>query len=290
MGIKEGYPRIPLSMKVKAYVQLCRPLTLVAPIIAGLIGTLAPAKTIGLDEIRIGIYAGVTLALLQGAGQIINQYSDYEIDKIVKPYRPIPKGIVERDEALGVGILLMWFGIMRGFWISLTFGTICMLLAFMAVYYSLSPLSPRRVNEFYNITWLALSRGTLPVISVWSIYGNIVESIPYAVIVTCWVLAFQPTKDIPDAEADKRFGIKTIPNTYGVKGYTVWASIITVWMMILIGVFDKMIMMPLILVALFNIFTLNRKSGRFENTWAWIGFYMGLALAYILIFVDLKVI
>jgi hypothetical protein len=54
--------------------------------------------------------------------------------------------------------------------------------------------------------------------------------------------------------------------------------------------FDKMIMMPLILVALFNIFTLNRKSGRFENTWAWIGFYMGLALAYILIFVDLKVI
>ena len=285
-GIKEGYPRMPLPQKVRAYIQLCRPFTLLAPLVAGIIGTLAPVKSIGLEEIKIAIYAGVTLALLQGSGQIINQYTDYMIDRETKPYRPIPKGLVDREEALGIGMLLMWFGIMRGFWISLTFGTICMLLAFMALYYSLSPFSPRRVNEFYNTTWLALSRGLLPFIAVWSIYGNIVEGIPYAVIATLWVLAFQSTKDIVDVDADKKYGIKTIPSVYGVTGLMQWSSAITVWLMIFIGFFDQLIFMPLVALAIFNIFTMRKTSKKFENTLAWVGFYAGLSLIYIIVFIK----
>ena len=157
-GIRHGYPRLARFVgRLTAYIQLIRPFTLIAPIIAGLIGTLTPAENIGLDEVKIAIYAGVTLALLQASGQVINQYVDYELDKMCKPYRPIPRGDVGRDEALGLGILLMWIGIMRGFWISLTFGTLSMLLAFMAVYYSLTPFSPRRISPIYNTLWLALS-------------------------------------------------------------------------------------------------------------------------------------
>lgn len=285
-GIKEGYPRLPLDKKIRAYIQLCRPFTLVAPLIAGIIGTLIPLKTIGLDEIKVSVYAGVTLALLQGAGQIINQYTDHMIDKETKPYRPIPKGLVEREEALGIGMLLMWLGIIRGFWISLTFGTICMLLTFMALYYSLAPLSPRRVNEFYNTTWLALSRGFLPMIAVWSIYGDIGQGIIYSIIAMLWVLAFQPTKDIVDAEVDKKYGIKTIPNVYGVRGLIEWSAAVTVWLMFVIGFFDKLIFTILIPLAIFNIMTLKVQSKKVENTLAWVGFYTGLSLIYIIAFIS----
>ena len=288
-GIKHGYPRLARFIgKLTAYIQLIRPFTLIAPLIAGLIGTITPVKNVGFEEVKIAIYAGVTLALLQASGQVVNQYADSELDKVCKPYRPIPRGDVGREEALGLGILLMWFGIMRGFWISLTFGTISMILAFMATYYSLTPFSPRRVNPFYNTAWLALSRGFIPVIAVWSIYGNITESIPYALIFMLWVLAFQPTKDIPDMEADRRFGVKTIPNTYGIKGYLIWATVASSIMVSVILAYGKLLMLVMVAVAVFNILTLRRSVEGVENTLAWAGYYLGLALAYVLMFIDYR--
>jgi len=288
-GIRHGYPRLTRFIgRLTAYIQLMRPFTLVAPLIAGLIGTLTPAQSIGFEEVKIAIYTGVTLALLQASGQVINQYADYELDRVCKPYRPIPRGAVSRDEALGFGILLMWFGIMRGFWISLVFGTISMALAFMAVYYSLTPFSPRRVNPVYNTMWLAVSRGFMPVVATWSIYGDISKSIPYGLIFMLWVAAFQPTKDIPDAEADKSFGIKTIPNTYGLRGYVLWASIITALMVSMMLAYGKLAMMLILPVAVFNVLTLRRSVEGVENTLAWAGYYLGLALAYILMFIDYR--
>ena len=95
MGIVEGYPRLQKRFgRLVGYIQLVRPFTLVAPILAGIFGVLAPINNIDFQTFLVAIYVGVTLALAQAAGQCLNQYADVELDKVVKPYRPIPSGLI----------------------------------------------------------------------------------------------------------------------------------------------------------------------------------------------------
>ena len=70
-----------------------RPFTLLAPLSVGLILTLA-VEGITYQALTRGVYVGITLALAQACGQTINQVVDAELDKLVKPYRPIPSGRV----------------------------------------------------------------------------------------------------------------------------------------------------------------------------------------------------
>lgn len=274
--------------KLPAYAQLARPFTLIAPFFAGVFGALAPLKSFGFEEFKVAIYVGVTLALLQAAGQVINQYADAELDRFAKPYRPIPSGRVSRDEALGLGVLLLIAGLARGFLVTPVFGVVCTVLAFMSVYYSLPPFSPRRVSALLNTAWLALARGFLPVVAVWSVYGDVYDSIPYATVATVWVLAFQPTKDIGDAVYDTMFGVKTIPNTYGLKWFRRWCVANTVLLVTLILLFRLYVFTLLVPLAIFNIIALGKTSKLVENNLAWAGFYTGLAVFYVLLFANTR--
>jgi len=288
-GIRKGYPRLRKYFgKFVAYIQLCRVFTGLAPLMAGLLGALAPVQSITLDHIRSAIYVGVTLMLSQFCGQIINQYSDVELDRIVKPYRPIPSGLVSREEALGLAWLLALFSIARAFTLTLTFGLITLTLIFFAVFYSLSPFSPRKIHPILNILWMAISRGLLPVIAVWSIYGSWEKALPYALLGFTWVLGFQPTKDIEDVEGDKRFGIKTIPGEYGQNGLRVWMIGVSFIFLIDTMLFELYLMLPLILVAIWAIVCLTKRSKFTENTQSWTAYYLGLGLFFLFMFLSAK--
>jgi len=146
-GIVEGYPKLRRRFgKFVGYIQLVRPFTLLAPLLAGIFGVLTPVKNFSLEHLTTAVYVGLTLALLQASGQVINQYADSELDKLIKPYRPIPSGLVTREEALGLAWLLAIFSIGRAFTISTFFGLIGLTLLFFAVFYSLAPFSPRKVH------------------------------------------------------------------------------------------------------------------------------------------------
>ena len=78
----------------------------------------------------LGVYAGALLfslgtpisflnvflaasaaALILGGGNAINDYFDYEIDKINKPERPIPSGKISRSDAFMLSIVLFLIGL-----------------------------------------------------------------------------------------------------------------------------------------------------------------------------------
>jgi 4-hydroxybenzoate polyprenyltransferase len=288
-GISKYYPRLRrfFGEKTVAYIRLCRPFTGLAPLSAGLLGTLAPLSTITLEHIKMGIYVGLTLMMLQFTGQIINQYADIELDKTIedKRSRPLPSGLLSREEALGFSWLLAIFAIGRGFTISTFFGLITLLLLFFSVFYSLAPFSPRRLNCFLNTGWMAISRGFLPVFAVLSIYGKIEDALPWAVFGFLWVFAYQPTKDIHDMDADKKFGIKTIPNTYGVKGLQVYMLIVTIIMWIYSALYLPItfFLLPISIIAVIGT---NKKVDGLENDLSWCCFYLGLSGIYLLMFVS----
>ena len=286
-GIRKGYPRLRRRFgKIVGYVQLVRPFTLLAPLFAGIFGVLTPVKDFTFSNFGTAIYVGVTLALAQAAGQCLNQYADVELDKIIKPYRVLPSGILTREEALGLAWILAGFAIARAFTLSTFFGLITLLLIFFAVFYSLPPFSPRRINPVLNTAWMAVSRGFLPMFAVWSIYGSVGAALPYAVLAFLWVFGFQASKDVPDIEGDKMFGIKTIPNTYGRKGLLAVMAVSTVLFAVTAVIFKVYIMLPLVFLAAFAIVTVQKQSALTENTYSWLAFYLGLALLYVLLFLG----
>jgi len=287
-GIKEAYPRIPLHIKLRSYIQLIRPFTLLAPIVAGFLLTIAPVEIITWQHVRDAIYVGVTLALLQAAGQAINQAVDADIDILAKPYRPIPRGYVDPDEALGLGLLLMLGGIGRAFTLNITFGIIASIIAFFSAFYSLRPLSPRRVNPILNVLWQAIPRGMLSVIAAMSIYGSLELGLKYGFAGLLWVMAFQPTKDIPDAEIDRLYGIKTIPNTYGIKGLRIWMTAVTLWYAAYILAIRSYTLLLTLPMAVAIILWFDRKVRLLENNLGWVLFYTGLALLFLLVFTELR--
>lgn len=286
-GIVKGYPRIRRRFgKLSGYIQLVRPFTLLAPLLAGIFGVLAPVKEITFQHFLTAVYVGVTLALAQGAGQCLNQYADAELDKIVKPYRPIPSGLISKEDALGFSILLILFATARGFTISTFFGLITLVVIFFAVFYSLAPLSPRRIHPLLNLSWMAISRGFLPMFAVFSVYGNLQDAWKYSLLAFLWVMGLQSSKDVPDAEGDRKFGIKTIPNCYGLKGQIILTAICTALytaISIAFSLYSMLILVPLAVVALFSF---RKQAVLTENTIAWVIFYAGLGLIYITIFAS----
>lgn len=288
-GIKKKYPVLQriFGDKFTSWVLLVRPMTLLAPLLAGLFGVLAAVNfdAITAEHIKTAIYAGITLAAAQAVGQVVNQAADSELDVLAKPYRAIPRGAISKDEAMGIAWLLALFSIGRAFITGAVFGLIVLALIFFSVFYSLSPFSPRRIHPFLNIIWVSFSRGFLPVFAVLSIYGSLGNAWVYAVFAFLWCLAYQGSKDIGDVEADKQFGIKTLVNTYGVRGFTRYAAAVSMLMYIYAFAYVP-VMLFLAPVTILFFEGLEKENTRFENTQSWLVFYAGLGLIYIIMFIK----
>jgi geranylgeranylglycerol-phosphate geranylgeranyltransferase len=290
-GIKKGYPNLRRYFgRLAVYLQLVRPFTLVSPLLAGLLGILASTPLFNMNIVKTCIYVGITLSLAQACGQVINQYADVELDKIVKPYRPLASGVIGKDEALGLAWLLAIVGIARAFTVTTVFGLITVLLVFFAVFYSLSPFSPRRIHPSLNILWMAVSRGLIPVFAVWSIYGSWHNALPYALLAFVWVLGFQGTKDVEDIEGDRKFGIKTVFSEYGFRGLRFLMILCTIIYVLIAEFFSKYLMLLLVPIAIFGVLKVGQKSRLTENTLGWVSYYLGLGLLFILMLLSCRLL
>jgi len=230
--------------------------------------------------------------LSQFVGQIMNQYADAELDRTLpeKRDRPIPSGLVSREEALGLAWLLALFSVGRAFTISVFLGLTVLTLLFFAVFYSIAPFSPRKIHPILNTCWMAVSRGFLPMFAVLSVYGNIEQAWPYATLAFIWVFAFQPFKDTSDSEADKKFGIKTLFTSFGERGairiIRVSSAIVVAYIMML-AYYDRTYLVFLLLVPLIIIADITglKSMKLLENNRGWVCFYLGLSFIYILLFI-----
>lgn len=123
-------------------------------------------------------------------------------------------------------------------------------------------------------------------IAVWSVYGEVGTAWQYAVLAFLWVMGFQGTKDVTDAEADKKFGIKTIPNQYGVGGLVTTMVVCSALYGISTLIFSAYIMLLVLPLAALAGFTVKRETEIIENTVAWGSFYGGLVILYVLMFLS----
>lgn len=154
------------------------------------------------------------------AGNVINDYFDYNIDLINKPERPIPSGRISVTAGRNYGYLLFLLGTVCGFMISFLTDNwipfLIVLLADVVLYlyaYKLksTPLIGNMTVGFMTGFGFVFGGFCLnnPTIISTSIYLGF-----FAFVMTT---ARELVKDIEDMEGDKAEGAKTLPILYGEK-------------------------------------------------------------------------
>lgn len=178
----------------------------------------------------------LSVIFIAAAGNIINDYFDFELDKEFKSDRPIASGDVTLDTAMYLHIAFVFAGIGLGFYLGWRNDTIKTgyLYVFAALTLYLYSAYLKKIPLAGNIVIAALSAFVfvLPVIFdaqfLNSIHaGNLFENTPYAFSIllaqmrfyACFAfltsLAREIVKDIEDQEGDAEYRINTLPVEYG---------------------------------------------------------------------------
>ena len=280
-----------LNQKFRGYIELIRPFTLLAPVIVSSCIIIASffynshqGSFISYMWAMI-LPASVSLAILNGASNALNQVTDLKTDKISKPYRPIPKGIISIKEGIIVSIMMYLVAFLLAFQINLMFLIFVSLITVFTVTYSLPPRLKDRL--IFNQLWVGIPRGLLGILASWSVFGNSFESLPLTIglIAMLFLIGGSITKDITDSKADRQTGTYTLVNTYGRKK----AAIIALPFMFFPFVFIPLLTESGIIEPQFIILTFlaipsyfifrsmvkDRNKGKvLENTYSWALMYV----------------
>lgn len=292
-GIKHLYPRVPLGVKIRAFIAMTRPSTLVAAILAGFSLNYVFATMSGRGTtFLISIFVGLVLGFLQAGGQCLNQSIEEEvlIDKLNgKVYRPTVMGIVSLTEGKILSSILFLSGILLAFYMSLGFGFFSLIICFFGVSYTVPPFRIKK-RFILNNVHQGIARGLLPALYVASAYGYGRMALLLGIPLTIWVSVFQTSKDFGDTFGDQSFNIKTLPVVLGVKKAIKVMSIsgslpfIVLVFLVYFGFLpiNFLWLLLLIIPSVAILLSINKKLGKFENNLGWLIFYMCLAGWYLL--------
>ncbi len=249
--------------KLRAYFQLLRPLNLlqgsVAVLVsAALVDAFPPWKILVIGILIVWAYTG--------AGNAINDYFDYDIDRINRPGRPIPSGRVRRREALSLAIGLYVAGTVLAIPLLTLELTVILTLALLGLilYSPLFKRSPLWGNLVVSgILGLAFVFAT-------SLFGDIRKGIPPALLAFGFNLIREIVKDIQDVEGDRAVGACTIPLRYGIRPARNLVMLITLLLIGLaplpywLGIYGRLYLVVLMIAVefplLFVLYSIYRDS------------------------------
>jgi 4-hydroxybenzoate polyprenyltransferase len=226
--------------------------------------------------------AGFTVALVNAASNALNQATDVKSDKISKPYRPIPQGIIKAESAQSLAYILYLFALLRAVTMNVWFGAFIFLIMIFTVTYSLPPRIKKYL--FINQIWIAIPRGMFGILASWSVFGSehlFTDPTPWVIgaMATAYLIGGMATKDITDSEADKATGTHTLINTIGLKQTALISFPFMLFPFIFLFMFIrqqwlKPYLWPLSFFALISIFIFylmirRTESKTLENVQAW---------------------
>jgi len=234
-------------MKARAYLDLARPFTLVAPALGFMSGALtaigaAPRETVSMSILVPPLIGSAMAAVLNAGNNALNQIYDLDIDRVNKPKRPLPSGRLTIDEVWWftaltyvLALVLAWLVAPQGrhecFWL-VAIAVVCTFL------YSVPPFRTKRLGIWANVT-IAIPRGTLLKVAGWSSAKTIFGAEPWYIgaIFGLFLLGATTTKDFADMEGDRRGGCRTLPIQYGVRraAWMISPSFVVPFLMIPVG-------------------------------------------------------
>jgi 4-hydroxybenzoate polyprenyltransferase len=236
-------------VSVRAYVELARPFTLVAPALGFISGALTaigahPREPWSAALLIPPLVGSLMAAVLNAGNNALNQIYDLEIDRVNKPKRPLTSGRLTISQAwvfsavsYVLALVLAWLvapgGRRECFWL-VAIAVVCTCL------YSVPPFRTKRLGIWANVT-IAIPRGVLLKVAGWSSVKTIFGVEPWYIgaIFGLFLLGATTTKDFADMEGDRRGGCRTLPIQYGVRraAWMISPSFVVPFVMINVGAF-----------------------------------------------------
>ena len=221
----DGAVKIRFQNKINGFIRLTRPVNVFIAMLS-----IALAAWLCGD---IRLWAPVLLASLSGgvitaASNIINDYFDIEIDRVNKPYRPIPAGVVEPEEARVISLILYFTGVILGGLINVTAWMIAVGSAVLLYLYS---ARLKRTVLLGNLT-VSLATGMAFIYGGVAV-GNWRNALVPAVFAFFMHLGREIIKDMEDIEGDKRDNALTLPVKFGLFPAKVVTTLVFVALMVI---------------------------------------------------------
>jgi len=204
--------------RVVGFIRLLRPINGLMMGFAVIVGaSLALAGTFS-TNVTLNFLLGFTTAFtLTGASMAINDYYDYDIDKINEPHRALPSGTVKRRESIIFALILILVGLTASAFVNPP---------------SPIPILLATISLAISVTYATKGKKTgLPgnflvsaCVAITFIYGSFIIGQGFSLKVLLFsALAFlsntgrEVAKGIVDAEGDKARKMRTIMVIYGSK-------------------------------------------------------------------------
>jgi geranylgeranylglycerol-phosphate geranylgeranyltransferase len=214
-----------MNSKLKAYLEVTRPFNVGITFVSILAACYLANRE---DQIwSQALIASLVGALIAAGANAINDYFDIDIDRINKPYRPLPRGALEPRDVFVLWFALTLIGILLNLFLNFT--AIVIAVAASLALYGYSARLKRTVlagNLLVGImTGLAFVYGAVAV-------GKPERSWIPALFAFLINVGREIVKDIEDIEGDSKNGAETLPVKHGVKPSLVLATTV---LLILVG-------------------------------------------------------
>ncbi|MEM2021425.1 MAG: geranylgeranylglycerol-phosphate geranylgeranyltransferase [Zestosphaera sp.] len=205
--------------RVQAYLELLRIHNVIATLLTTMMGWLTVrvvAPTLNIASLIIPLFA---VAVISSAGYVINDYFDAEVDKVNKPYRPIPSGRVTAREALALSLALFLTGTLPSTFVGLYTTLFVWFNACVVFLYSY------RIKEWGLLGNVVVSlEGAFTIIlgalTPSELLGNLSlvrASLVPALYAFTLLLAREVVKTVEDLRADEVRKVRSLPRVIGVR-------------------------------------------------------------------------
>lgn len=208
---------------MRGYLELLRPgnctMAAFSSIIGGIIAYLLVGGLEGVPRIFLAIF--LTLFLVTGAGNAVNDFFDAKIDAVNKPGRPIPSGRIGRWGALFFSLVLFTIGIAVSYSINILAFAIAVFNSILLFFYAYK-LKRKVLVGNIGISYLTGSTFLFGGAAFW--IEGISTTLVLFLLASLATLAREIVKAIEDIGGDRIGGAVTIAIKIGVKPSAYLAS------------------------------------------------------------------
>ncbi|MBN1465171.1 geranylgeranylglycerol-phosphate geranylgeranyltransferase [candidate division KSB1 bacterium] len=175
----------------------------------------------GWDKWESALFACLTGACMTAAANAINDVYDLEIDRINRPYRPLPKGLITPKEASIFSIIFFLLGVVSSALINEKTLVIAVIFAVLLYLYS---ASLKRKVLIGNVT-VSLATAFAFIFGGVAV-GGVQDALFPALFAFLIHFGREIIKDMEDVDGDARDGARTMPIRYGMRPAKIMVTIL----------------------------------------------------------------